>query len=407
MSNVSFIEKLLDGVEVKYVSMGEIISRRRDKGKNSPEIKTVYSVSNMQGLVRAEDFRDNTIHSKDTSNYTIIRRGMFAYNPSRLNIGSIASLKDGPDGLVSPMYVVFSVDEKIVTTEYLNYFIKSSYCKNKINSLKEEGARFRFDFERWSLIDMPIPSIEAQAEIVRILDTFTELTTALITELNARKKQYNHYRDQLLSFEDDVPFAMLSDCCESISDGDHQAPPKVNSGIPFITISNVSSRNKIDFSNTKYVPQSYYDAIHDKRKARKNDVLYTVVGTFGIPILIDNDKPFAFQRHIAIMRPDQNEVLSKYLYHVLQSSELLKQANSVATGAAQKTITLRALNKMNIPKPPLEEQARIVTILDKFDALTNSITEGLPREIELRQKQYEYYRDLLLSFPKPDTEVAA
>lgn len=84
----------------------------------------------------------------------------------------------------------------------------------------------------------------------------------------------------------------------------------------------------------------------------------------------------------------------------------MKQAHSLATGAAQKTITLAALNRMQIPVPSLGEQARIVAILDKFDALTNSLTEGLPREIELRQKQYAHYRDLLLNFPKPDTMVA-
>ena len=97
-------------------------------------------------------------------------------------------------------------------------------------------------------------------------------------------------------------------------------------------------------------------------------------------------------------------IISKYFYHALQSSDFLKQAYAVAVGAAQKTITLTALNKMKIPLPPLAEQARIVAILDKFDTFTHSITEGLPREIELRQKQYEYYRDQLLSFRKKEAQ---
>jgi type I restriction enzyme, S subunit len=258
----------------------------------------------------------------------------------------------------------------------------------------------------YSKFRVPIPPLEIQREIVKVLDTFTKLTAELTAELTARKKQYNYYRDQLLSFEEGAPLLTLSQCCESIADGDHQAPQKTENGIPFITISDVSATNKIDFSNTKFVSDSYYDGLAGKRKARINDILYTVVGSFGIPIHIASDKKFAFQRHIAILRPNQDVVISKYLYHALRSSYVIKQAHSVATGAAQKTITLSALNQMLIAVPPLGEQVRIVAILDKFDALTHSLTEGLPREIELRQKQYEYYRDLLLSFPKPVEAVA-
>jgi len=108
---VILIEQLIpNGVE--YTSIGQLIKRVKEKGRSSEDVSTVYSVSNIQGLVNAEDFRDHTIHSEDTSNYTIIRKGMFAYNPSRLNIGSIAYLKTEMAGLVSPMYIVFKIDEK-------------------------------------------------------------------------------------------------------------------------------------------------------------------------------------------------------------------------------------------------------------------------------------------------------
>ena len=220
MSGMNYCERLMDGVAVEFFPMGSMISRVREKGKANSEIKTVYSVSNTHGLVKAEDFRDNTIHSEDTSNYTIVRSGMFAYNPARLNIGSIAFLKTDTPGLVSPMYVVFSVDEKIISKEYLNLFLETSFCTNKINSLTEEGARFRFDFERWDLIDVPVPPLDVQTEIVRILDAFAELTTELTTELTARKKQYNYYRDQLLSFEEGkVEWKALGEICENISSG--------------------------------------------------------------------------------------------------------------------------------------------------------------------------------------------
>ena len=251
--------------------------------------------------------------------------------------------------------------------------------------------------------DNPDRSLAIQAEIVQILDAFTALTAELTAELSDRKKQYNYYRDRLLTFGDEIPVMQLSQCCVTIADGDHQAPPQTNTGIPFITISNVSNSYQIDFTNTKFVSEAYYSELDDKRKARKNDILYTVVGSFGIPVFINENKKFTFQRHIAILRPNGNVIIPKYLYHVLRSSDFLKQAHVVAVGAAQKTITLTALNRMKVPVPPLAEQARIVAILDKFDTLTHSISEGLPREIALRHKQYEHYRDLLLSFPPPLT----
>ena len=144
------------------------------------------------------------------------------------------------------------------------------------------------------------------------------------------------------------------------------------------------------------MPEAYYNALADKRKAKVNDILYTVVGSFGIPVFIDRDIQFTFQRHIAILRPDCKKIMPKYLYHAMQSSDFVNQANTVATGAAQKTITLTMLNKMKIFLPPINEQARIVDILDRFNAL--DMKSGLPAEIAARQKQYEYYRDKLLTF---------
>ena len=190
----------------------------------------------------------------------------------------------------------------------------------------------------------------------------------------------------------------ISQICLSVADGDHQAPPKVSKGIPFITISNINSHNTIDFSNIKYVPTDYYEKLDIKRRPAKGDVLYTVVGSYGIPVYIDFNKNFSFQRHIAILRPNKNILIPKYLFYVLKSTEIFNKANILATGAAQKTITLSSLSNMKVPVPSLEEQERIVSILDRFDALCNDLTSGLPAEIEARKRQYEYYRDKLLTF---------
>ena len=381
---------------VPYRSIASIITRVTEKGKDDPSVQQVYVVSNTLGLVRAEDYRENTIHSEDTSNYTVVRKNMVAYNPSRLNIGSIAMLKADEDGLVSPMYVVFSVDAHVVSYRYFEHLIKSPAVANKISSFKEEGARFRFDFSRWNWIKIPVPPVEVQNEIVRILDKFEEMNLTLTAELTARKDQYAYYQNLLLS-RSAGEIHTLAECCVSIADGDHQPPPKADEGVPFITISNFSE-NGIDFSDTKFVPQEYYNKLDDKRRAKKDDILYSVVGSFGIPVHITEDKPFVFQRHIAILRPNTEVVVPRYLYHVMKSESFYKKADAAAIGAAQRTISLSALNRMKITVPPMDVQERLARVLDNFDTICTDLKIGLPAEIEARKKQYEFYRDQLLTF---------
>ena len=157
----------------------------------------------------------------------------------------------------------------------------------------------------------------------------------------------------------------LRDCCLSISDGDHLPPPKAESGIPFITISNIDASNHIDFGNTLFVPIDYYDQLDSIRKARPNDIIYSVVGSFGKPVLIKDNKKFVFQRHIAILRPNSEVVDSRFLYYVMLSRDFYMQADSVAIGAAQRTISLTSLRNMKVELPSLTNQIHIANILSR------------------------------------------
>ena len=253
-------------------------------------------------------------------------------------------------------------------------------------------------------INLPVPPLEVQREIVRVLDSFTLLTAELTAELTARKKQYIFYRDKMLNFGNKAKVYKISELCESIADGDHMPPPKSDKGIPFITISNVNEYHNIDFENTMYVPESYYNSLAEKRRPRKGDILYTVVGSYGIPVCIEDDKKFVFQRHIAILRPNNDIVKSRYMFHAMQSTDFKIQADKSAKGAAQKTIALSALGKMQMPVPSMDVQEKIIKVLDNFESICTDLKIGLPAEIEARQKQYEYYRDLLLTFAETDRQ---
>lgn len=194
--------------------------------------------------------------------------------------------------------------------------------------------------------------------------------------------------------------AKLSECCQSISDGDHQAPPKSNKGIPFVTISNIKD-NSFDFTNCMHVPQSYYDNLLAKRKPQKGDILYSVVGSFGIPVLIKENVKFTFQRHIAILRPNPHIVEPAYMYYSMLSKAFFLQADAAAIGAAQRTISLSSLQNLTINLPDLPTQCRIASILSAYDDLI----ENNRRQIKLLEEAAQrLYREWFVELRFPGHE---
>lgn len=365
------IEKLCPN-GVPYVPMGSFMTKVTEKGKNDSSVTQVYVVSNTLGMVRAEDYRDTTIHSEDTSNYTIVRPGMVAYNPSRLNIGSIAMLKDNTAGLVSPMYVVFSIDEKVICKSYFEYLMKSSYVSQKIESFKEEGARFRFDFSRWNWIMVQVPPLEVQYKIVRILDLFVELSAELSAELKDRKLQYEYYAHKMLTFNADIPVVALESLARKISSGKNKIR-EADGEFPVYGSTGIISKTDI--------PVYSSEQILIARVGANAGYVHIAQGKYDVS---DN----------TLMLDVNDSVILKYIYYVLKDMNL----NQYAKGAGQPLITAGQLKKLEIPLPPIQDQVHIVEVLDVFNSICNDLSAGLPAEIKARQKQYEYYRDKLLTF---------
>lgn len=186
----------------------------------------------------------------------------------------------------------------------------------------------------------------------------------------------------------------LKDCCISISDGDHLPPPKAVFGVPFVTISNIDEFNQFDFNNTMFVPKDYYEQLDVKRKPKPGDVLYSVVGSFGIPVLIKEDRPFVFQRHIAILRPSE-KILPDFLYYTMLGKDFYARIDQVAVGAAQRTVSLAALRGMTISLPPMETQKAIVDKLSVYDSLIENNQKQIKLLEEAAQRLYkEWFVDL-------------
>lgn len=411
MSELNFLEKLLDGAEVEWKSLWEVTTWDKkfnavDNYKQPNVIKYHYFLS--------KEIKSLVVEGGDVKILTTNISNLYTTEDlasDKIAEGEVVGIPWGGNPVVhyykgkfltSDNRLATSNDTSYLDNKYLYYFMLS-----KIELIKSfyRGSGIKHPSMSAVLeMQIPIPPLTVQKEIVRILDAFTALTAELTAELTARKKQYNHYRDQLFTFPNcEMEWRTLRDIgdvkmCKRIlknqttSEGD----------IPFYKIGTFGK--KPDAYITREIYESY-----KKRYSfpKKGEVLISASGTIGRTVIYDGEPAYFQDSNIVWLENDETLVTNRYLGHFYKVAKWF-----VSDGGTIGRLYNDNLYKTKIPVPypddpekSLSEQARIVSILDKFDALTNSISEGLPREIELRQKQYEYYRDLLLNFPKPMEEA--
>lgn len=263
--------------------------------------------------------------------------------------------------------VLWLKDFRNIDPNFLKYSLMAFV--DELNIISHGSAYQALPIEKLKKHKILKPPLIEQKRIVSILDeAFEGIDRAIaIAEKNLTnaRELFESYLNAIFTQKGDRwEWVRLSEITTDITDGDHQPPPKSESGIPFITISNIDKQNrKVDFSNTFKVLPEYFEKLKVNRKPRKGDLLYTVTGSYGIPVIVDYDMNFCFQRHIGLIRPN-NETNSKCLYYILLSRYLLNQADKCATGTAQKTVSLSGLRRFSVPKIPREEQQLIVAKLD-------------------------------------------
>lgn len=278
------------------------------------------------------------------------------------------------------------------------YFdIIDEQCKKIAN---QGGGMPIVSLEKMKRLAFPVPPLEVQCEIVHILDDFTLLSAELSAELKAREKQFNYYRSKL--FE-----KYLSDFVEldSIGDVTKLAGFEFTKYVKYSQEGNIIALRGLNvkdgrlvLNDIKYIDNSDFSKL-ERSKLYKNDLLYTYVGTVGQVGLVDQNNKYYLAPNVARIRINNSKVLPKFVMYFLQTPEFkVNQLDKLTGASSMKNITMTNIRKFKIPLPSIEEQERIVNILDRFDKLCNDISEGLPAEIEARQKQYEYYRDKLLTF---------
>ncbi len=410
MNHLSFIEKLLDGVEVEWKPLGETCEVG-DGNHSSKYPRSDEMVDQGVPFIRGTNMVNGTVSVQDMKFITQekhqeLRKGhLKAYDVLIANRGEIGKIAQVPKQFagsnLNSQLAWLRADQEILLPRYLFYVLNTSHVQGGISG--EGGALQQLTIKNIKLIEIPIPcpenpkkSLEIQAEIVRILDAFTAHTAELTAELTARKKQYNYYRDKLLSFEEgDVEWKTLGEVAEySKTRISFEKLDESN----YVGVDNLL-QNRAGKSDSNYVPTS-----GNLTRYSQNDILIGNIRPY-LKKIWQADCAGGTNGDVLVLHPTDSEVNARYLYQVLADDKFFEYNMQHAKGAKMPRGNKEKIMEYPLPIPPIEEQARIVAILDKFDALTNSISEGLPREIELRQKQYEYYRDLLLSFPKPE-EVA-
>ena len=331
------------------------------------------------------------VRSKD-----ILRIDKYEYDetaiiiPGEGGIGEIFHYVEGKYALHQRAYRIHIIDNKLYT-KYLYYYMSSMFKK----FIMKKAVSATVTSIRKPIIEqfpVPVPPLEVQCEIVHILDDFTLLSAELSAELKARQNQYNYYRDKEMLNAKNVVKYKLNEIAE-IYDGTHQTPKYTDSGIDFISVENI---NDI-YNSKKYISIDDYNKY--KIKPKLNDIFMTRIGTIGKCTVFNKQKDLAYYVSLALIRPNNNIVDSYYLKYLIESIIGIKELRKrTLVNAVPIKINKDDIGKLVLPIPPLEEQKRIVNILDRFDKLCNNISEGLPAEIEARQKQYEYYRDKLLTF---------
>ncbi|EEZ52053.1 type I restriction enzyme EcoR124II specificity protein [Neisseria gonorrhoeae PID1] len=394
--------EMIQTAPVEWKPLGEVLVRTKGTKITAGQMKEmhkdnaplkIFAGGKTFALVDFDDVPDKDIHREPS--IIVKSRGIIEFE-----------YYDKPFSHKNEMWSYHSVNKHIYI-KYVYYFLKTqeNYFRN-IGSKMQMPQIATPDTDNYKI---PIPSLETQQKIVKILDKFTELEATLEATLEAelalRKRQYRYYRDLLLDFDNQIG--------GGIADG-YQCRLK---NVVWKTLGEVAEYSKNRICSDKLNEHNYVgvDNLLQNREGKKLSGYVPSEGKMTEyivnDILIGNIRPYlkkiwqadctgGTNGDVLVIRVTDEKVNPKYLYQVLADDKFFAFNMKHAKGAKMPRGSKAAIMQYKIPIPPLPEQEKIVAILGKFDTLTHSVSEGLPHEIALRRKQYEYYREQLLAFPK-------
>ena len=403
------IQKLCpDGVEwKKYYDVCDLIrgityNKSQEAKTETEDAYKVLRANNITLYLNALNFDDVKLVSKDV----VVKPEQHLYagdilmcagSGSKEHVGKVAYIFQNMDYTFGGFMAVVRC-KKAVLPRYMFHILASHYFTSHLETQINSSTINNINRQVMQSFEIPVPPLEVQEEIVRILDNFTNLAA----ELQARQEQYEYYRNKLLTFNNvdrggyaSVTWMKMSEIgeicmCKRIT------KDQTNNidGVPFYKI---STFGKVADA---YISRDLYEDYKSRFSfPRKGEILISASGTIGRTVVYDGKDAYFQDSNIVWIHNDEAKVLNRYLYHYYQIIEWNVEGGTI------KRLYNNNLAKTKIAVPNLAEQKRIVSILDKFDALVNDLSRGLPAEIAAVQEQYEYYRNKLLSFPR--TKISA
>jgi len=404
MKGANFLEKLLDNQPVEWKKLGEVATFYGGlTGKSKEDFnegnayyisyKNIYEniavdATCLERVNVGEGERQHTVEYGD-----VLITGS-SENLEEAGMSSSVTFESETNIYLNSFSFGIRFNEGIeLSPEFTKYLFRTNMMRKQIMSTAQGVTRFNVSKKRFATIEIPLPPLSVQSRIVEILDKFTSLEAELEAELDCRKRQYIYYRELLLDFSqnNNIQWKKLGEVAQ-YSKGR-------------IDASTLSAKNYVGVDNLLQDCQGKKLSEHVPTEGR-------CTAYSPKDILIGNIRPYlkkiwfadnagGTNGDVLVIQTTDERVLPEYLYQVLSDDAFFTYDMQHAKGAKMPRGNKDKILDYKIPIPPLSEQARIVEILDKFDTLTNSISEGLPLEIQLRRQQYEYYREQLLAFPHP------
>lgn len=399
-----------NGVQIKKI--GEVAKYRRGSFPQPYTDQRYYGGENAMPFVQVADVGENMLLVEKTKN-TISE---FA-QPKSVFVpkGTVIVTLQGTIGRVAITQYDSYVDRTLAIFEGLNEEINTKYFAyqlQRIFGIKKKYARGStiktITKEEFTEFEIAVPPLEVQCEIVQILDDFTLLSAELSAELKARQKQYEYYRNKLLTFDENpetvdtlhthththgyllknarkILLGQVGNVCMCKRIMKNQTLD--NGDIPFYKIGTFGGKANA------YITKELFEEYKMKYSyPKKGSILISASGTIGRSVIYDGQPAYFQDSNIVWIDNDETIVLNKYLYYLYQVIKWKVEGGTI------KRLYNDSIRNTEITIPSIEEQIKIIKILDKFDKLVNDISDGLPAEIEARQKQYEYYREKLLTF---------
>lgn len=375
------------------VKIGDVISEYSVRNKFDENIP-VYSVTNEKGFCTG--YFSKEVASKDKSTYKIVPRGYFAYNPSRINVGSVDWQKYEDRVIVSPLYVVFGVSDRL-DRQYLLHYLKSDMMLSFIKEYATGSVRDNLKLADLGKFPINLRPVEEQRQIAATLDKVSDLLAKHHQQLDKLdelvKSRFIEMFGNLATNSKGWEETTVGKECFYIKDGPHKSLHdigKENGGHPFISVRNIVN-HAIDFTTAKYISdEDYADAIK-KCHPEKGDMLYSKGGTTGIAKLIDIDEKFANWVHVAVLKFDKDKLNGLFFENMLNSDYCYGQSQRLTKGIANRDLVLSAIAQIKMYRPPMQLQNEFSDFVVKTDKSKLAIQKSLEKLEILKKSLMQKY----------------